>query len=184
MKIKGKLVWTISIASFLFIISAVIRDNLANVILFFVQNDYSNYLISYADGIYGGEVSRTLLNYVSIIITLIVIPIFTYNLSTKYEDKQNVFFALFVFYIFSAIINVQIIWFYRFMHLFQIIAFIVMANGVGMILVPKNNIVKKTLLLIMFVLYVYALVSNSIFGYDETFNQYRYELFVPYTLYF
>lgn len=183
-KIVSKPFWVFVISCFLFIVAALVRDNLLNIIFYFSQSEYADYLTQYSDGFMGGVVSRTIFNYISIMMSLILIPVATYYLTVKDIKKNDTFLALFILYLFSAIINVQVVWFYRFVHIFQMAAIVVMANGWRVFLMRHKSLVKRIALLLMFTLYMYSLVNNSVFGYDETFEQYRYELFVPYTLYF
>ena len=184
-KLLLKPLWLFIISVILFIGAALVRDNLESIIFFLIRGDHASYFAEYSSGYMAdGNMSRTVFNYISIMITSIFIPLTTYFLTRNDIEKNDTFLVLFVIYLFSAIINMQIVWFYRFVHILQLSAIIVMANGWRAFLMPEKSILNKILFLGMFTLYLFSLVSNSIFGYDSTFEQYRYELFVPYTLYF
>lgn len=184
MKIVKKPLWILSMVFLLFAVSSFLRAYMSDIMMALFSNNYSDYLISnIVEGTYGGEVSRSIISYMNTLIVMIVIPLLSYYFSKK-KDGDDILYTFLILYVCCVIINLEIIWFYRYVHLMQIVSFVAIANGMGLLGMKKIDMVKKSLVLFMFILCFYSLVKNAIMGYDEYYGLYRYELFVPYTLYF
>lgn len=158
-----------------FVLAALFRDNMYASVAFFGIDYLTELASAYEGDALSGQAVQTMMNTINRIVVSVVIPIFYYYISRSVKSN---YYQLFLFYLFSAIANIQMILFYRFIHILQIIAIIVLMNGL-----LKANRRYKFFLVIILILYSYSTIYNSIFLYDSFYEQYKYELFIPYKVY-
>ncbi len=175
-----KPLYLITLGVIVLIVASLFRENMAYS-LAFLSNDYLNAQASlYSESVYGTQVNRSLMNILNVSFIQIGIPLFFfYNI----KDKSRTLPMLFVFYILAVLANFQVLIIYRFIHVLQIVTFIILAKGIEVARYEKFGVNTRLFLIIMFILFLYSSISNSVFGYDYTFEKYRYELFVPYKLF-
>lgn len=160
---------------FIYILAALFRDNMYVAVAFLGVDYFTDQAYNYLGSDYVTKAVYSIQNTINRIVLGVALPLLFYFMSKK--EKQN-YFQLFLFYLFFYIANIQMTLFYRYVHSLQIASIIALMNG----LVVENKKYKFFMILLL-VLYSYTAISNAIWEYDNTIDQYRYELFVPYKVY-